>query len=79
MVVREKSLTDRRQTNINITELGQETIEDAPDPLQQRYVRRFKDMEDWEQSMLVAALERVAAMLDAEELDVAPVLTSGDL
>jgi DNA-binding MarR family transcriptional regulator len=79
MVVREKSLIDRRQTNIVITELGQKTIKETPDPLQQRYVRRFKDLEDWEQSMLVAALERVAAMLDAEELDVAPVLTSGDL
>jgi DNA-binding MarR family transcriptional regulator len=79
MVVREKSLIDRRQTNIVITELGQKTIKETPDPLQQRYLRRFKDLEDWEQSMLVAALERVAAMLDAEELDVAPVLTSGDL
>lgn len=79
MVVREKSLTDRRETNIVVTELGRGTIKDAPDPLQQRYVRRFNDMEDWEQSMLVAALERVAAMLDAEELDVAPVLTSGEL
>jgi DNA-binding MarR family transcriptional regulator len=79
MVVREKSLTDGRETNIVVTELGCGTIKDAPDPLQQRYVRRFNDMEDWEQSMLVAALERVAAMLDAEELDVAPVLTSGEL
>lgn len=79
MVVREKSQTDRRQTNIIITDRGRRTIEDAPDPLQQRYVRRFKEMEPWEQSMLLAALERVAAMLDAEELDVAPVLDAGDL
>lgn len=79
MVVREKSQTDRRQTNIIITEHGRQTIEEAPDPLQQRYVRRFREMEDWEQAMLVSALERVATMLDAEELDVAPVLDVGDL
>lgn len=79
MVVREKSLTDRRQTNIIITEHGRRTIEDAPDPLQQRYVRRFKNMEDWEQALLVSSLERVAAMLDADELDAAPVLETGDL
>lgn len=79
MVVREKSLNDRRQTGIVITELGRHTIKDAPDPLQQRYVRRFKAMESWEQAMLVAALERVATMLDAEELDAAPVLETGDL
>ena len=79
MVVREKSQTDRRQTNIIITDPGRETIDAAPDPLQQRYVRRFNDMEDWEQAMVLAALERVAAMLDAEELDAAPVLDTGDL
>ena len=28
--------------------------------------------------MLVSSLERVAAMLDADELDAAPVLDSGD-
>ncbi|MFW8594441.1 MarR family winged helix-turn-helix transcriptional regulator [Cribrihabitans neustonicus] len=78
MVVREKSQTDRRQTNIVVTDLGRSTIEGAPDPLQQRYVNKFKALEDWEQAMLVAALERVAAMLDAEEMDVAPVLDSGD-
>lgn len=36
-------------------------------------------MEEWEQSIVLAALERVAAMLDAVELDVAPVLETGDL
>ncbi|WP_264214610.1 MarR family winged helix-turn-helix transcriptional regulator [Leisingera thetidis] len=78
MAVREKSQTDRRQTNIVVTGLGRSTIEGAPDPLQQRYVRKFQALEDWEQALLVASLERVAAMLDAEDLDAAPVLDSGD-
>lgn len=79
MVVREKSQTDRRQTNIVVTDLGRRTIEQAPDPLQQRYVRRFKELQDWEQAMIVAALERVATMLDAEDMDASPVLHTGDL
>ena len=79
MVKREKSQVDRRQTDIVITELGRRTIEDSPDPLQQRFVRRFHDLEDWEQALLVSSLERVAAMLDAEDLDAAPVLETGDL
>ena len=78
-VVREKSLVDRRQTNIVITDLGRQTIEEAPDPLQQRFVRRFRDLDDWEQAMLVAALERVASMLDAEDLPAGAVLTTGEL
>ncbi|SDC53336.1 MarR family winged helix-turn-helix transcriptional regulator [Ruegeria marina] len=79
MVVRERSQTDRRQTIILTTEEGKQAIEDAPDPLQQRFVRKFEALEDWEQAALIAALERVAAMLDAEELDAAPVLDTGEI
>ena len=79
MVVREKSQTDRRQTNIFVTDAGRRTIAEAPDPLQQRYVKKFAQLDDWEQAMIVAALERVAGMLDADEIDAAAVLDIGDI
>ncbi|MFA5580868.1 MAG: MarR family transcriptional regulator, partial [Paracoccaceae bacterium] len=79
VVVRARSQTDRRQTNIAITDAGRRTIDDAPDALQQRYVRKFEALADWEQAMLIAALERVAAMLDAENMDASPVLDLGDI
>ena len=78
MVLREKSARDRRQTNIHITAKGRQTLTDAPDPLQQRFVRKFSALADWEQSMLVASLERVAGMLDADDMDASPVLDAGD-
>ena len=52
---------------------------DAPDALQQRYVRAFGRLADWEQAQLVSSLERVADMLDAKGMDAAPVLTTGEL
>jgi len=76
---REKSVQDRRQINILLTEAGGRILKEAPDPLQQRFVRKFAAMEDWEQAMLVAGLERVATMLDAEDMDASPVLDTGDL
>jgi DNA-binding MarR family transcriptional regulator len=79
LVTREKSQTDRRQTLIVATETGRQTLAAAPDPLQQSFVRRFEALEDWEQAMLVASLERVAAMLDAAELDASPVLQGGEI
>ncbi|NIZ10763.1 MarR family winged helix-turn-helix transcriptional regulator [Pseudooceanicola sp. HF7] len=78
MLTRERSKVDRRQMNIAVTEMGRETLEEAPDPLQQRYVRKFESLKDWEQSQIIASLERVAAMLDAEDLDASPVLSTGD-
>lgn len=79
MVERQPSEIDRRQTNVVITEAGRNAVENAPDPLQQKYVAQFEALEDWEQAMIVAALERVATMLDAPATDLAPLLDIGDL
>lgn len=78
-VERLRSETDRRQMNIFITEAGRDAIERAPDPLHDRYVTAFDGLPDWEQAMIVAALERVASLLDAGHLDAAPVLDLGDI
>ncbi|MEC7764772.1 MAG: MarR family transcriptional regulator [Pseudomonadota bacterium] len=79
LVTRERSERDRRQTNVTITAEGQATVDEAPDALQQRYVRKFEALEDWEQAQIIASLERVASMLDAEDIDASPVLTTGDI
>ncbi|SDX42616.1 MarR family winged helix-turn-helix transcriptional regulator [Celeribacter indicus] len=79
MVKRVPSIEDRRQTNVTITDEGNSRLADAPDALQQRYVKAFSAMADWEQAQLVASLERVAAMLDAKDIDASPVLTTGEI
>jgi DNA-binding MarR family transcriptional regulator len=79
MLERQRSETDRRQTNLIITADGRGKVHGAPDALQQRFVQRFEALPDWEQAMLVAALERVATMLDAEDIDAAPVLSVGEI
>jgi len=78
-VVRQRSETDRRQTEVLNTAPGRTAVDDAPDALQQRFVRAFERMQDCEQAQLVSSLERVAAMLDAEEIDASPVLTTGEI
>lgn len=79
MVERVASEHDRRQINVVMTALGQSTLERAPDTLQQRYVRSFEELADWEQAQLVSSLERIASMLDAERLDASTVLMTGEL
>ncbi len=79
LVERVPSQQDRRQTNVTATEDGHARLDRAPDALQQRYVRAFLGMADWEQAQLVATLERVADMLDARSLDASPVLTTGEI
>ncbi|MGR3321833.1 MAG: MarR family winged helix-turn-helix transcriptional regulator [Pseudooceanicola sp.] len=79
LVERRPSEHDRRQVNIVLTADGNATLGSAPDALQQRYVRAFASLADWEQAQLVSSLERVAAMLDAEDIDASPVLTTGEI
>lgn len=78
IVNRARSSVDRRRVIVTLTEEGQSLKSSAPKPLQDRFVDRFSRLESWEQHLIVASLERVAAMMDAEDLDAAPLLASGD-
>ena len=78
-VTRMRSVADRRQMHVLLTKSGREAIKDSPDALQQRFVTKFQNMQDWEQAQIVASLERVTAMLDATDIDASPVLSLGAL
>jgi hypothetical protein len=45
--------------------------------LQDRFRRELAKLEQWEQTQLLASLQRIASMMDAEEIEAAPVLTPG--
>ncbi|MHA6346203.1 MarR family winged helix-turn-helix transcriptional regulator [Roseivivax sp. CAU 1761] len=80
LIERRQSPLDGRQVDLTITEEGRRRVEVAPDALQQRYVKQFETLPAWEQSMIVAVLERVAGMLDGgADVDAAPVLAMGDI
>jgi DNA-binding MarR family transcriptional regulator len=79
LIARRRSEGDRRQINIQITDKGRAALETAPDPLQDSFVARFEKLQDWEQAMIVAALERVAELLNAADIDASPVLDLGDI
>ena len=79
MVQRRRDTADKRRVFVDITNEGHKALAAAPDLLQERFESRFTKMPDWEQAFLITALERVASILDAEELDAAPVLDVGAL
>jgi len=79
LVYRERSLEDKRKVHAYLTDKGADIIRDAPTPLQEHFVKQFRDLREWEQSMIISALQRVALMMDAEHIDASPVLDVGDL
>ena len=77
LVVRERGSTDKRRVYARLTHAGSALIADAPEPLQETFVRRFTALQDWEQSQIISAVERIASMMDADDIDASPVLDVG--
>lgn len=77
LLARERSERDRRKVMVRPTPAGGEVIAAAPPLLQETFVRRFGDLKSWEQMLLLSSLQRIAELMDAEQLDAAPLLTGG--
>jgi DNA-binding MarR family transcriptional regulator len=79
LVDRRRSEQDKRVVHALLTDEGRAVVESAPTPLQEAFSVRFEQLETWEQSLILSALQRVAAMMDAEDIDASPFLELGDL
>lgn len=77
LVYRVRSTSDKRKVHAHLTEEGADLLASAPQPLQEEFIQKFQNLHEWEQSMIVAALQRVANMMDADEIDASPLLDVG--
>lgn len=78
-VERRRSESDRRVVLVGLTSLGLEKVQGAPELLQAGFLRAFRELPSWEQHMLIASVQRVAELMDAEEIDASPILAAGDM
>ena len=79
LVTRERTAKDRRIVEIVLTESGRDKLLAAPELLQSGFLREYRKLDEWERTQLTASLQRIAAMMDAEDLDAAPILEIGDI
>jgi len=79
LVYRVRSSEDKRKVHAYLTEEATEVLKEAPIPLQDHFARQFSDLQEWEQTMIISSLQRVAQMMDAQHLDASPVLDLGVL
>jgi len=79
LVTRRRSDTDKRIVHAFLTEDGRTTLENAPTLLQSEFLARFENLEKWEQTMIVAALQRVSKLMEVESLDASPFLDIGEI
>lgn len=79
IVTRQRNTVDQRKVNVRITDTGRELLKRGPATLQDRFGDRFAMLSEWEQHGIVATLQRVASLMDAEKIDAAPMLEIGAL
>ena len=79
LITRTRDLDDRRRVYSEITDRGRELCENAPSPLQERFSQKFQTLEVGEQKRIADSLEQVVKLMDADSVNVAPMLEPGSL
>jgi DNA-binding MarR family transcriptional regulator len=73
LVKRSRNGPDRRTVIVELTDAGSKVLQSAPSLLHDRFRSQFAKLEQWEQTQLLASLQRIAAMMEAEDVEATPV------
>lgn len=79
LVYRVRSKEDKRKVHAFLTEEALEVLKTSPIPLQDQFTQQFGNLQDWEQTMIISSLQRVAQMMDAQHIDASPILDLGKI
>ena len=79
LLVRKRDSIDRRKVSLYLTDQGVITLNDSPRAMEDSFIEKFENIEGWEQTLLLSSVQRIASMMNAEELDAAPMLKIGEI
>ena len=79
LATRQRDPEDRRRIYIVPTAAGLAIQQSAPEPLQLQLERGLDAMSEAERHVIAASLDRLVHLLEAQDIDVAPVLASGPI
>ncbi|ADB16848.1 transcriptional regulator, MarR family [Pirellula staleyi DSM 6068] len=78
LLTRERgSRTDRRSVVVRLTTAGSEAVAKSPPLLRDRFLEQLAQMPTWEQTQMLATLQRVAHLMQADEISAEPFLHRG--
>jgi DNA-binding MarR family transcriptional regulator len=77
LISRTRSSKDRRQIMVKPTTKAITLMKRSPPLLQERFSAQLQQLHDWELLQILSVLQRVALMMDADDLDASPLLATG--
>lgn len=75
LVIKRRSIRDKRRVLITLSEKCKALLALAPPPLQEKFTNTFSQIDEWEQLMILSAMNRLVDMMSADEMD-APDVSS---
>lgn len=74
-----RSDKDKRKVIVQLNDKALAILNENPSLIQEQFSQRFEELEDWEKSMLLSSLQRLATLMNAEGIHSPPVLVSGPI
>lgn len=65
---RQRSVIDKRKVNIVLTDKSKEVLKSDVNLFQKDFYAKFNKLEDWEQMMMIASLDRLGSLLNVDEI-----------
>lgn len=78
-ILRNRDSKDRRVVRIQASEKGLEFADSAPSPLQDKFDTSLSKLSDLEQVTISLSLQRIVELMEAQEIDAAPILQTGGM
>jgi DNA-binding MarR family transcriptional regulator len=78
LVARARQTEDRRRVLVSLTEAGEDTVENAPPAMHDKFLLKLRALPPREQQAMQETLAAIVHMMAASELDAAPLLEPGE-
>ncbi|MBU4566307.1 MAG: MarR family transcriptional regulator [Desulfarculus sp.] len=79
LVERRRDQADRRKVSLHLTQEGITAVKQAPLPLHERFASRLEALTAAERDEIERVLDKVVELMEAQEVDAAPLIAPGDL
>ena len=68
LISRVRDQVDKRKVHVYITEEGRKITDSNPSILEDTFTKKFDELQDWEKSYILSAIQRLAAMMESENI-----------
>jgi DNA-binding MarR family transcriptional regulator len=79
LISRQRSAEDKRKILVQLTDAGRQLVATAPSPLHEQFSKRLAGLPEGEQAMIDWIMQRVVELMEAEDVDAAPIMATGPM